>query len=41
MFTATALMDNIAATVKGKLRFTNREQTKKLLTRRPRNGWYL
>lgn len=48
MLTATALMGNIAARVKGKLlydsrklRFTNSEQANKLLTRNPRDGWYV
>ena len=46
--TAFALMGNIAARVKGKLlfdaktqRFTNSEQANKLMTRKPRDGWYV
>ena len=46
--TAFALMANIAARVKGKLlydakkhRFTNSEQANKLMTRKPRDGWYV
>ena len=46
--TAVALMGNIAARVKGKLlydekaqRFTNSEEANKLMTRTPRDGWYV
>jgi predicted dehydrogenase len=46
--TAVALMANIAARVKGKLlfdaekqRFTNSDEANKLLTRKPRDGWYV
>lgn len=46
--TAFALMGNIAVRVKGKLlydakkqRFTNSEQANKLMTRKPRDGWYV
>ncbi len=45
---AFALMGNIAARVKGKLlydpkqhRFTNSAEANKLMTRRPRDGWYV
>ena len=45
---AFALMGSIAARVKGKLlydatkhRFTNSDQANKLLTRKPRDGWYV
>lgn len=41
-------MGNIAVRVKGKLlydakkqRFTNSEQANKLMTRKPRDGWYV
>ena len=46
--TAVALMANIAARVKGKLlfdpktqRFTNSDQANTLMTRKPRDGWYV
>ncbi|MBL7220382.1 MAG: Gfo/Idh/MocA family oxidoreductase [Phycisphaerae bacterium] len=46
--TAVALMANIAARVKGKLlydakaqKFTNSEAANKLMTRKPRDGWYV
>ena len=46
--TAVALMGNIAARVKGKLlydakakKFTNSEAANKLMTRKPRDGWYV
>ena len=46
--TAFALTGNIAARVKGKLlfdaktqRFTNSDQANKLMTRKPRDGWYV
>ena len=46
--TAMALMGNIAARVKGKLlfdaktqRFTNSDQANTLMTRKPREGWYV
>ena len=46
--TAFALMGNIAARVKGKLlydakkhQFTNSDEANKLMTRKPREGWYL
>jgi len=46
--TAVALMANIAARVKGTLlfdaktqRFTNSDQANKLMTRKPRDGWYV
>ena len=46
--TAVALMANIAARVKGKLlydakkqRFTNSDEANKLMTRKPRDGWYV
>lgn len=45
---AFALMGNIAARVKGKLlfdpkaqRFTNSAEANKLMTRKPRDGWYV
>jgi len=45
--TAVALMANIAARVKGTLlydakaqRFTNSDEANKLMTRKPRDGWY-
>jgi len=48
LLTATALMGNIAAQVKGKLLydakkqiFTNSEAATKLMTRKPRSGWYV
>jgi hypothetical protein len=46
--TAVALMGNIAARVKGKLlfdgkkqQFTNSEAANKLMTYKPRDGWYV
>jgi len=46
--TAVALMANIAVRVKGKLlydakaqRFTNSDEANKLMTRKPRDGWYV
>jgi len=46
--TAVALMANIAARVKGKLlydakaqQFTNSDEANKLMTRKPRDGWYV
>lgn len=46
--TAVALMGNIAVRVKGKLlydakehRFTNSDEANKLMTRKPRDGWYV
>jgi len=46
--TAFALMGNIAARVKGKLlfdakeqRFTNSDEANRLMTRKPRDGWYV
>jgi hypothetical protein len=46
--TAFALMGNIAARVKGKLlydarqhRFTNSAEANRLMTRKPRAGWYV
>ena len=46
--TAVALMANIAVRAKGKLlydakaqRFTNSDEANKLMTRKPRDGWYV